>query len=107
MRLVRLFPILAMATLMAGCPRPITVKNVNEVIHVCHTDVKTVRDAFGMPLSVGMMNGVVTNLYSGMIVAYKNDIVVDVVVNPPGIVELQNRCARHASGGARHPFARR
>ena len=93
----RLFPILvAVGAFLSGCYREVNVKNVNDVIHVCKTDVKTVRDAFGAPSSIGMLNGVVTNTYKtmngGMIVAYDHDVVVDVVVNPAGLVEMKNRC---------------
>jgi hypothetical protein len=94
-------PALAGASVLRlGCVRNpnVDLKRVNEVIHVCKTDVRTVRAAFGPPNWVGMMNGVVTNQYADpvMIVAYQNDIVVDVVVNPPpGLVSIGNRC-RHA-----------
>lgn len=91
---------LVLGVLVAGCTREVTVKNVNEVIHVCKTNVKTVRDEFGSPQKVGMMNDLVTNDYNNeasghrMIVVYKNDIVVNVVVNPTGLVQLGNRCTR-------------
>ncbi len=84
-----------------GCHRQVTVKNVDEVIHVCKTNVKTVRDEFGPPDRIGEMNGLVTNEYvamSGrMIVGFVHDVVVNVVVNPAGMVKLQNRCTKRTA----------
>jgi hypothetical protein len=87
-----------LACAAAGCGRPITVQDVNQVVHVCQTDVKTIRNEFGEPSVIGMMGDLVTNTWKGMsgetkmVVAFANDIAVDVVVNPAGLVELKNRC---------------
>lgn len=103
-----------MAVLMSGaCHRAITVASVNQVIHVCKTRVQTVRKEFGRPDKIGEMGGMVTNEYDhggtmgespvAMMVAYVNDVVVDVAVNPAGLVEMQNRCVKTAASSSPPP----
>jgi hypothetical protein len=81
---------------VTSCYRDITVVDVKKTIELCKTNARTVRDEFGPPDSIGMLEDLVTNTYrrhrGSMVVVFVNDIVVDVVVNPAGIVEFRNRC---------------
>jgi hypothetical protein len=91
------FGALAAATVSGCAGRPIDVKNANEVIRLCQTNVRQIRAEFGEPSNIGMLGGMVTNewtSFSGnkMIVAFVNDIAVDIAVYDKGIVELKNRC---------------
>jgi hypothetical protein len=91
--------ILALAGL--GCGRAVTVENANSVIKVCQTPVQVIRKEFGPPDSIGMVAGMVTNEWRGfssgqrMIVAFVNDIAVDVAIVPGNtVVEVKNSCAQ-------------
>lgn len=93
------FVSLALFPLGLGCMRQISVENVENVIETCKSDVDVVRKEFGDPDEIGKIGDLITNEYRRMgkklIVAYdSNDIVVDVAVNPSGLIELKNRCRK-------------
>jgi hypothetical protein len=82
-----------------GCGRAVSVENANSVIQVCRTHVRDIRKEFGNPDQIGMVAGLVTNEWMSrdrrMIVAFVNDIAVDVAVVSSGTtIELKNRCAK-------------
>src|SRR5687767_6619028 len=76
-----------------GCgPPPIKLDDVNR-IRVCRTDYLEVREMFGKPSRVGRTGRLVLWTYEQpmgagwLLVAFRNDIVVDYAYNAPGIIE--------------------
>jgi hypothetical protein len=89
---------------IGACAPRYTVSEARSHIKTCSTKHTAVLKHFGRPDEVGELSGLVTYTYasdpgvvgsksSRMIVAFDaSDTVVDLVVNPAGIVELKNRC---------------
>jgi hypothetical protein len=88
---------------LAAC-NPITPADVHRV-RVCKTKHSKVRNLFGSPDEIGKMGDMITWRYQDgmnrnkttLLVAFNQDsIVVDLVHNPVGLVQLQDRCVKKA-----------
>src|SRR4051794_2865543 len=76
--------------------RDISVADAKSVIHVCETEYRVVEKEFGDPDDMGMMGPLTTYTWTSlgqrMIIAVSHGVIVDVAVNPSGLVHFQNRC---------------